>query len=178
MQSAVEIFLEITKGFDNQEKQEAYDTLQENIEGMYEEFRKTNNAENEERLGEEISNVYREEILSKEFKSVEEYMKTWNLFQTKFLNESDSYKKYEVWANFSQDKISDGCIKLVRKLDMKSGLKEKQLEMEVNKLQTMLELKENDTGDRNKLEKEIQSLQEEKGKYLQREQELKEEVIA
>lgn len=39
MQAAIEAFLEITKGFDNQEKQEAYDTLQENIENMYEAFK-------------------------------------------------------------------------------------------------------------------------------------------
>lgn len=40
MQAAIEIFLEITKDFDNQEKQEAYDTLQENIEQIYEAYRK------------------------------------------------------------------------------------------------------------------------------------------
>ena len=39
MQAAIEIFLEITKGFDNQEKQEAYDTLQENIEQIYEAYK-------------------------------------------------------------------------------------------------------------------------------------------
>lgn len=40
MQSAIETFLNITKDFDNQEKQEAYDTLQENIEQIYEAYRK------------------------------------------------------------------------------------------------------------------------------------------
>ena len=40
MQAAIEIFLEITEDFDNQEKQEAYDTLQENIEQIYEAYRK------------------------------------------------------------------------------------------------------------------------------------------
>lgn len=39
MQAAIEAFLEITKGFDNQEKQEAYDTLQENIENIYEAYK-------------------------------------------------------------------------------------------------------------------------------------------
>jgi hypothetical protein len=40
MQASIEIFLEVTKGFDNQEKQEAYDTLQENIEQIYEAYKK------------------------------------------------------------------------------------------------------------------------------------------
>jgi hypothetical protein len=40
MQAAIEIFLEVTKGFDNQEKQEAYDAVQENIEQLYEAYKK------------------------------------------------------------------------------------------------------------------------------------------
>lgn len=39
-QKAVETFLMITKDFDNQEKQEAYDTLQENIDKIYEAYKK------------------------------------------------------------------------------------------------------------------------------------------
>lgn len=39
-QAAIETFLEVTKGFDNQEKQEAYDTLQENIDQIYEAYKK------------------------------------------------------------------------------------------------------------------------------------------
>ena len=44
MQAAIEIFLEITKGFDNQEKQEAYDAVQENIEQLFEAYKKGNLA--------------------------------------------------------------------------------------------------------------------------------------
>lgn len=42
MQAAIEIFLEVTKEFDNQEKQDAYEQLQENIEQIYEAYRKGN----------------------------------------------------------------------------------------------------------------------------------------
>jgi len=54
MQAAIEIFLEITKGFDNQEKQETYDTLQENIEGIFDAYKRANSDENEEKLSEVI----------------------------------------------------------------------------------------------------------------------------
>lgn len=97
MQAAIETFLEITKGFDNQEKQEAYDTLQENIEQIYEAYKKANNDENEEKLNEVINGMYRTEILNKDFNSVDEYMKAWNSFQDKFLSQTDSYKRFEVW---------------------------------------------------------------------------------
>ena len=40
MQAAIETFLEITKDFDNQEKQEAYEQLQENIESIYDAYKK------------------------------------------------------------------------------------------------------------------------------------------
>ena len=40
MQAAIETFLEITKDFDNQEKQEAYEQLQENIESIFDAYKK------------------------------------------------------------------------------------------------------------------------------------------
>jgi len=39
-----------------------------------------------------------------------------------------------------------------RKVDMKKGLKEKQMEVEVDKYRTMLELKQSDTGERDRIE--------------------------
>jgi hypothetical protein len=97
MQASIEIFLEITKGFDNQEKQEAYEAIQENIEQIYEAYKKANNEENEDKLSEVINQMYRAEILSKEHSSIDDYLRSWNNFQEKFLNENDSYMKYEVW---------------------------------------------------------------------------------
>lgn len=116
MQAAIEIFLEVTKGFDNQEKQEAYDTLQENIEGIFEAFKKQNSEENEQKLTQVIQTLYREEILSRDFKSVEEYLQAWKDLKDKFVNENESYKKYEVWAEFSLENIQSGVSKIERKL--------------------------------------------------------------
>lgn len=50
--------------------------------------------------------------------------------------------------------------------------------VEIDKYKTMLELKENDTGDKTKLENELGKLREEKVAFSKREQDLKEEVIA
>lgn len=108
MQTAVELFLDVTKGFDNQEKQEAYDTLQENIEKMYEGFRKTNGEQNEEKLSEYINAAYRKLILSREFTTVDEYLQAWGEFQDQFFSDNSSFKKFEVWCNFSRTKIADG----------------------------------------------------------------------
>jgi len=52
--------------------------------------------------------MYREEILGKDFVTIEEYMRAWGDFQDAFINNNDSYMKYEVWANFSKEKIKDG----------------------------------------------------------------------
>jgi hypothetical protein len=49
-----------------------------------------------------------------------------------------------------------------RKIGMKKELKEKQLEMEVEKFKSMLELKETDNGDKDHLEEQINKLQKEK----------------
>lgn len=122
--------------------------------------------------------MYRSEILNKDFASVKEYLAAWSEFQTKFLSESDSYKRYEVWCSFSGEKIRDGWSKIERKVDMKKGLKEKQLEVELDKYKTMLELKESDTGEQDKLHREIEVLREEKQQYSKKEQDLREEVIA
>lgn len=67
-----------------------------------------NNLENEEKLAQVINNMYREEILGKDFVTIEEYMRAWGDFQDAFINNNDSYMKYEVWANFSKEKIKDG----------------------------------------------------------------------
>ena len=67
-----------------------------------------NADENEDKLTEVINSMYRTEILNKEFSSIDEYVKEWGKFQNKFIEETDSYKKYEVWCKFSQEKIQDG----------------------------------------------------------------------
>ena len=138
MQASINIFLDATKCFDNQDKQEAYDTLQENIEQIHEAYRKANGEENEWKLIESINVLYRNEILSKEFTSVEEYLNSWGALQDKFVAENDSFKRYEVWCSFSKEKIAEGCSKILRKLEMKKGLKEKQMEVELNILPFLL----------------------------------------
>lgn len=69
---------------------------------------KINNDENEEKLTESINKMYKTEILNKDFSSIEEYMKSWSMFQNKFISEHDSFKRFEVWSNFSMDKLIDG----------------------------------------------------------------------
>jgi hypothetical protein len=65
-----------------------------------------------------------------------------------------------------------------RKIEMKKGLKEKQMSVELDKLKTMLELKETDNSQVLKLEAELSSLRSEKMQVAKKEQDLKEEVIA
>jgi hypothetical protein len=65
-----------------------------------------------------------------------------------------------------------------RKIEMKKGLKEKQMSVELDKLKTMLELKETDNSQVQKLESELSSLRSEKMQVAKKEQDLKEEVIA
>lgn len=137
-----------------------------------------NSDENEDKLTEVINSMYRAEILNKEFNSIDEYVKEWGKFQNKFLDETDSYKKYEVWCKFSQEKIQDGCSKMERKVEMKKVLKEKQMAVEIDKYKTMLELKETDNSQVAKLESELNNLRNDKVQVAKREQDLKEEVIA
>jgi hypothetical protein len=65
-----------------------------------------------------------------------------------------------------------------RKIEMKKGLKEKQMSVELDKLKTMLELKETDNSQVQKLEAELSGLRGEKMQVAKKEQDLKEEVIA
>jgi hypothetical protein len=65
-----------------------------------------------------------------------------------------------------------------RKVEMKKGLKEKQMSVELDKLKTMLELKETDNSQVQKLEAELSGLRGEKMQVAKKEQDLKEEVIA
>jgi hypothetical protein len=178
MQASIDVFLEVTKGFDNQEKQEAYDTLQENIEGVYEAIKKVNSEENEDKLSEKLNGMYRNEIISKEFKSVEEYISAWKQFQDKFLSENESYKKYEVWSNFSLETIHDGINRITKKADVKRELKDKQLELEYNKLKTEFELKTSDATEVDHFKRQIETLKHEKVDYHHKEQELKREVVS
>lgn len=75
----------------------------------------------------------------------------WHGFQNKFLAENDSHKRYEVWTSFSIDKITDGVAKMERKIEMKKGLKEKQMAVEIEKYKEMLELKQVDNTETDKL---------------------------
>ena len=61
---------------------------------------------------------------------------------------------------------------------MKKGLKEKHMEVELNRLNTMLELKKGDTEEREKTEKELHRYKEERIAFSKRQQDLTEEVIA
>mmetsp|Transcript_28149 Transcript_28149/g.24879 ORF Transcript_28149/g.24879 Transcript_28149/m.24879 type:complete len:134 (-) Transcript_28149:86-487(-) len=66
-----------------------------------------------------------------------------------------------------------------RKVGMKKGLKEKQMEVEVDKYKTMLELKQNDNGDEKEiLETEIGKLRDENQRMSGETKNLKDEVIA
>ena len=65
-----------------------------------------------------------------------------------------------------------------RKVEMKKGIKEKQMAVEIDKYKTMLELKETDNSQVAKLESELNNLRNEKMQVAKKEQDLKEEVIA
>ena len=178
MQASVEIFLDVTKGFDNEDKQEAYDTLQENIEQLYEAYKKANGEANESKLTDSLNIGYRNEILNKEFNSVEEYLQGWTKLQHSFFDDNDSYKRYEVWCHFSGQKIAEGCSKIVRKLEMNKNLKEKQLEVELGKLNNIVETSKSSKDEKEKLAKELNQIKQEKNELAKREKDLKEEVIA
>ena len=178
MQAAIDIFLEITKGFDNQEKQEAYDQLQNKIEETYSSMKEYNDAENENKLSGVINDLYRSEILTKEFKTLHDYMEGWRQFYAAFMQQSDSFKKFEVWSEFSIDHMQDGVARINKKLDAKKELKEKQLELEYNKLKTEFELKQSDTSKVDSLKRELHSLKNEKVDAQHKEQELKREVVS
>lgn len=178
MQASIEIFLEVTKGFDNQDKQEAYDTLQENIEQLYDAIKKSNGDANENKLTDSLNQGYRNEILSKEFNSIEEYLSAWGALQAKFFSENDSYKRFEVWCSFSNQKINEGCSKMMRKLDMKKDLKEKQLEVELNKLNSIIDMNKGSAEEKDKLSKELLQVKQEKSELSKREKDLKDEVVA
>lgn len=139
---------------------------------------KANGEENECKLAEVLNVSYRSEVLSKEFNTIEEYLQAWIVLQDKFVAENDSFKRYEVWCNFSKEKLAEGCAKILRKIDMKKGLKEKHMEVELNRLNSMLELKKGDTEEREKVEKELHRYKEERIAFSKRQQDLTEEVIA
>lgn len=139
MQAAMDAFLEITKGFDNNQKQEKYDELQGNLENIYDEYKNMNAIENKSKLNQIISSEYRTQIQSKDYKSIEEYLEAWKTFKDHFIEENTSYKKYEVWSDFSLDNIQNGIAKIQKKMGLKSDLKEKKLEIEVQNLNKEVE---------------------------------------
>ncbi len=42
----------------------------------------------------EINNMYKEQILAKDFSNIDEYMKAWSEFQDLFLSQSGNLEKY------------------------------------------------------------------------------------
>lgn len=62
-----------------------------------------------------------------------------------------------------------------RKIDIKKGLKEKQLAVEVDKYKSIIDLKDKDDGN---FKEELNRLREEKINFTKNEQNLKEELIA
>ena len=49
--------------------------------------------------------------------------------------------KYELWAKFALEKITDGSMRIVKSLESKKELQLKQMELEVGRLNTIIEMK-------------------------------------
>ena len=59
--------------------------------------------------------------------------------------------KYELWTRFALDKITEGSIRLIKTQESKKDLQLKQMELEVGRLNTLLELKkEHSTANSNR----------------------------
>lgn len=79
--------------------------MQEFIDQLFAEL-KDRNFQEIKLIGKEtLSELYRTIILQGKFETVEEYMKAWRVVQNKFMEEVNISQGYQLWVDFSTDKV-------------------------------------------------------------------------
>jgi hypothetical protein len=89
-----------------------------------------------------LAELYRETILPKQYSELQTYFKDWNKIQKNYLETAESSEKYEIWSKFAAGKMMEGALRIQRSQESQTDLKLKQMELEVNRLNNVLEMKE------------------------------------
>jgi len=58
------------------------------------------------------------------------------------MNGTAAKEKYEIWEKFAFDKIIEGSLRMQRNLEQKKDLQAKQMELEIGRLNTIIEMQE------------------------------------
>ena len=90
-----------------------------------------------------------------------------------------SSTKYEMWSRFAFDKITDGSLRIQKAQESKKDLQLKQMELEVGRLTTILEMKgESQQKASGASEQLLNELQKKLVQSQQRENELRMNIVA
>lgn len=128
-------------------------------------------------LTEVINDLYRNDILANQYSTVDELFRAWENFQSKFIKDNTSYKKYEIWTQFSLERIKDGINKVNRIHDSNRNTKVTLLEQENSKLKSTIDSKQSERSDKERYEKEINQLKKENMEFSKKEQTLKQDLF-
>ena len=141
-------------------KEAASKKLEEEIDGLFHQVFERNEREAEIQCKEVVNELYRDMIIQSKFASIEEYFTAWNNLEATFFSKVASPKKYEIWVTFTSKKMRDGCLRLERNLNLKKDLEAKQKELDLNRLKTLVTMKEEDDQNHVEYEKQIDHLNE------------------
>lgn len=115
--------------------------LHSSIKEMYDQIKAKVKQEHDRQAKDVLAELYREHILPKQFTELGTFFKDWQELEKTYFSKVASQSKYELWAKFAMEKIIDGSLRISKSLDSKKDLQLKQLELEVGRLQTIIEMK-------------------------------------
>lgn len=85
--------------------------------------------------------MYREKILPKQYTELSSFYKDWQELEKAYFTRVHGKSKYELWSKFAFEKIIDGSSRIMKTQESKKDLNVKQLELEIGRLNTIIELK-------------------------------------
>eukprot|EP00347_Sterkiella_histriomuscorum_P012206 403369487 len=154
-------------------------TNQSNIKEMYDQIKSKVKAEYDRQAKDILAELYREKILPKQYTDLATFYKDWQDLEKTYFSRVPGKSKYELWSKFSVEKITDGSLRIQKSQESKKDLQLKQMELEVGRLQTIIEMKgESQQKQSGATEQLLQEIQKKLVQSQQRENELRMNIVA
>ncbi len=69
-----------------------------------------------------LAELYREKILPKQYTELNQFYKDWQELEKLYFSKVPGKNKYELWAKFALEKITDGSLRIAKSLESKKDL--------------------------------------------------------
>ena len=84
--------------------------------------------------------------MPKQYSDLSAFYKDWQDLEKSYFDKVPGKQKYELWTRFAEEKIMEGSIRLIKTIESKKDLQLKQMELEVGRLNTIIEMKGENTN--------------------------------